>query len=461
MKNIKTIIAVSVAAMVSSATMAQNLNSAYFADGHLYRHESNPAFGNENNYIAMPGIGNLSVNMGSNIGVDNIFYNVNGRTVTFLHPSVSTSEFLSGVNNKNRINESGKLQILGTGFKGMKGYNTIEINVRENVGLIVPGSILRLAKEGPQNKTYDISDFNAHADAYTELALGHSHQINDNLRIGAKFKMLFGLANVDANFNKAQLTLNENGYTGIVNAEVQSSIKGLKYEQKKKMRGADGHETEHEYVSDIDVDGFGLNGFGLAVDLGAEYKLDNNWKFSAALLDLGFINYSNNMVASTRGDQTINTNDYIFNMDDEAEHSFENEGDRLGEGLANLYELHDMGDKGSRSKGLAATMNLGVQYTPDFYDKLSFGLLNSTRMAGKYSWTEFRVSANVAPSKIFTASANVAAGTYGASFGWLLDFHPKGFNLFLGMDHTLGKLAKQGIPLSGNGGVSLGMNFPF
>ena len=135
--------------------------------------------------------------------------------------------------------------------------------------------------------------------------------------------------------------------------------------------------------------------------------------------------------------------------------------DRLTEGLAALYELDDNGDAGSRSKALAATMNLGVEYTPDFYNKMSFGLMNSTRFAGKYSYTDFRLSANVAPCKIFSASANFSVNTYGTSMGWLLNLHPTGFNLFLGMDHTLGKIAKQGVPLSGRGSVSLGINFPF
>jgi hypothetical protein len=42
-----------------------------------------------------------------------------------------------------------------------------------------------------------------------------------------------------------------------------------------------------------------------------------------------------------------------------------------------------------------------------------------------------------------------------------MDVHPKGFNMFIGMDHTLGKLAKQGIPLSSNAEFSMGINFPF
>lgn len=460
MKNLKSIIAVAACSLVSVAA-AQNLKSSYFTDGHLYRHEMNPAFGNDQGYVAMPALGNLNIGMNSNLRVDNILYNIDGRTALFLNPKVSTSEFLSGIHDKNKITENLKIQILGAGFKAFGGYNTIEINARQDLDLNIPGSLLRLAKEGIENKTYDISNLNAHASGYAELALGHSRQINDQLRIGAKLKVLLGIANLDANFKKAQLTLGENEWVGITDAEIQTSIKSMKYEIEETERGPEGAETTHRYVSGLDIDSWGISGFGLAFDLGAEYKLDKNWAFSASLLDLGYIGWNNNYVASTNGERQVSTDKYIFNVDEDASNSFENEADRLMEGLSALYELQDNGDMGSRSRALAATMNLGVQYTPDFYDKLSFGLLNSTRIAGKYSWTEFRLSANVAPTNIFSASANMALGTYGTSFGWLLNFHPNGFNLFVGMDHTLGKLAKQGVPLSGRANVNIGINFPF
>ena len=460
MKNYRSFLAVAALGMASAAS-AQNLNSGYFTEGYLYRHDLNPAFANEQNYIAMPALGNFNVGINSNLGVNDVLFNVNGRTALFLNPNVSASEFLSGINDKNKINENLKIQILGAGFKGSGGYNTIEINDRQSLGVQVPGSILRLAKDGVQNQTYDISDLHPSAVGYAELALGHSRQINENLRVGAKLKVLLGIANVDAEVTKGQITLGEDSWTGVTNAKLQASIKDLKFEMEEKERGAEGEETTHRYVSGIDDSSWGINGFGLAVDLGAEYKLDDNWKFSAAILDLGYIGWNTNFVASTNGDKQVSTGDYKFNLDDDEAHSFENEMDRLTEGLAALYELDDNGDAGSRSKALAATMNLGVEYTPDFYNKMSFGLMNSTRFAGKYSYTDFRLSANVAPCKIFSASANFSVNTYGTSMGWLLNLHPTGFNLFLGMDHTLGKIAKQGVPLSGRGSVSLGINFPF
>lgn len=53
------------------------------------------------------------------------------------------------------------------------------------------------------------------------------------------------------------------------------------------------------------MDGFGLNGFGVALDLGAEYKINDDWRVSAAVMDLGFINWSNNMKAVNAKNQFV------------------------------------------------------------------------------------------------------------------------------------------------------------
>ena len=442
---------------IASTASAQDLISGRYNDGYLYRHDLNPAVGNERNYIAIPVLGNINIKTNSNLRVDNILYNRNGRTVLFLHPDVDTGEFLDKVKDKQRITQNLRLQLIGLGFKAWGGYNTLEINARENVAVNVPGSLLRMAKAGVENKTYDISELNAHADAYAELALGHSRNINDKWRVGAKIKFLFGVANIDANVNKGMLELRNDKFVGVTDATVQTSIKEVTYKTEEKTRGVEGQQTVHKYVSGIDKTKWGLNGFGMAFDFGAEYKINDNWKVSMSLLDLGWIGWKNNFVASTNGEHSVETDKYVFNLKDDTEHSFDNEKERLAEGISQLYELKDMGDTGSRSRSLGATWTWGGEYKAHFYDKLTFGFLNTTRIQGKYSWTDFRFSANVAPAKAISATANIAFTTFGTSFGWLINIH----NFFIGMDHTLGKLAKQGVPLSGRSSINIGANVTF
>ncbi len=453
--NIKAITVVAVAVASCLSVVAQNTRSAYFTDGYLYRYQMNPAIENERNFIAMPALGNMNVGMNGTLSLDDVIYNVNGQTTTFLNPAVDTGEFLDAIGDNSRLGADIKMGVLAAGFKGFKGYNTISVNLRGNVQTHLPTSLLALMKEGIENKVYDISDFRAHADAYVEFALGHSHKINEQWRVGGAVKFLVGVGNVDADFNQAHLSLGEDSWDVVVEGQLQSSIKGLTYKREINDR------TGHEYVSGFDVDGVDVNGFGVALDLGAQFKLNKDWNFSASVLDFGFINWSNNVLASTNGVQKFSTDKYSFNVDDEAMNSFDNEWDKMRDDLSVLYELNDMGDQGSRSKMLAATINLAAEYTLPVYRNLSFGLLNTTRLQGDYTWTEFRLSANVNPVKAFSAGANVAMGTYGCAFGWIMNVNVPGFNFFMGMDHTMFKLAKQGVPLSSNASVNIGMNFPF
>lgn len=261
---------------------------------------------------------------------------------------------------------------------------------------------------------------------------------------------------MDAHMSRADLTLGQDEWTVTSEAILRSSVKNLTYKTKLNRN------TGHYYVNGLDVSSFGLNGFGMALDLGAVWETPvKGLTVSAALTDLGFISWSNDMVASTNGEQTFTTDRYTFNPDDQAPNSFSKEWERLRDDFSAIYELDDLGDQGGRTSMTHATLNIGVQYELPVYRKLTFGLLNTTRFSTGFTTTDFRLSANVAPCRIFSAGVNLGVGTFGASFGWVANLHLTGFNLFLGMDRTPGKLAKQGVPLSSNAEVTFGLNFPF
>lgn len=446
------------AAFACLGASAQNTYSGYFLDGYTYRYEMNPAFGGEANFVSMPGIGNLNIGMQGNLHLKSVLYNVDGKTVLFSNPGVPADKVMDNINDRNKIGFETKIGILSGGFKAWGGFNTVSINAVANAGIVLPGELFSLVKEGISNRTYDISDIRARARGYAELAFGHSRDLSQfvpGLRAGATLKFLIGLGDIDARFNSAMLTLGEDSWHAVTNADIYSSVKGLKY----KTEFSD--KTGRDYVNGAEIDGYGPNGFGLGLDLGASYRLNDDWEFSAAILDIGFINYGNTALATTNGDRTVDTDKYIFNPDENAENGFSKEWKRLRNDLLELYQLDNMGEDGSRTYALNATLNFAAQYTFPLYRNLKFGLVNSTRFAGPFTRTQFRLSANVAPVKCFSATANFALGTYGASFGWMVNVHTTGFNLFLGMDHTPGKLAKQFVPLSSNAQFNFGINFPF
>lgn len=438
-----------VTAMLSAG--AQNLQSAYFDDNYMYRFQANPAFGNEGHgFVAMPGLGNLNVTTSGTVGLKHIIYNINGETTTLLNPGISASKALDGMKDHNRLGLDLRETILAFGFKAFHGYNTVSVSARSSASLGFPKSIIRLAKEGLTNDVYDLSHLGGTGRAWAEVALNHSHQVNKQLRVGGTFKVLVGVAAVDANVKTANLKLYQDNYILEADAQMHASIKGASFE-------ADyNKDTHRDYVNGMNVDDFGpINGYGAAIDLGAVYTLDKDWEFSLAFTDLGFIKWKNNITATTNGLQYVQTDDYSFNVDNN------DSWDKFSDNLSNLYQLEDKGDTGGRTTGIGATMSAGAQYTLPVYRHLKFGLLNTTRINGKYSWTEFRLSATVEPVKVLSMGVNVAMGTFGPAFGALLDLKCPGFNLFLGTDCIPGKLAKQGVPLNSNMNVNLGLNFPF
>lgn len=448
----KKFLTLTMAAIALSAS-AQESATGYFMENYNMKWQMNPAMGNRNGYVGFPALGNLNVAVNGNLSVTDLVYARNGKTVLFSNPDVSASEVLGNLGNVNRLSESLNLGVIQVGFKGFGGYNNIAINVKENASFDLPKSIFSLIKEGVSNKTYDITDLRAKAAAYAEIALNHSREIKQvpGLRAGVSLKFLLPVAFAEANFDELALELGENNWKARANANMRVGMQGFRYETEIDDR------TKQRYVNGFNTDDlkYGINGFGFAVDLGATYDW-NDFRFSLALTDLGMLNFNSVQEASTNGVKTFETAAHQIGIGDDSEG-----WDKLVDDLSPLYQLDDNGDIGSTSMGLQGKMRLGVDYKFPLYDKLHFGLMNTTNFSSIFPMTEFRVSANLEPVKGVAASVSAAAGTYGANYGFLLSLGNKGFNFLIGMDYAAIKMDKNHIPLSTNCDVHLGINFPF
>lgn len=479
-KNIRKVLAVAISLIATSVTAQQELSSAYFMEGAIFRHELNPAFDNQQSYFSFLPLGHLGVGVKGNFGLKDVLFYRNGKTVTYLHPEVGLSEALDGLHENNRMFFNLKTQIVGVGFEGLGGFNTIGINLRAYGGARVPYDLFDLTKN-LQNKSYNVSGVSAQVQSYVELALGHSHQIDENWRVGAKMKLLFGAARVNAELESLTLDLQAaNQWTATAHATLEANVTGLevttKHEQYKdekrntKVDPQTGEKYGYESFDNINLKHPGLGGFGMAFDLGAEYDFADlcpGLKASLALLDLGGIHWkeSHTIVNSGQDFQFTGFNKISVEESDEQRaqngtKKFDDQADDLVDRLKDLYNLENKGNLGGSGHGIGATLNIGVEYALPMYDKIRFGFLSTTRIHGDYSWNEERLSVNYAPCNFFDMNINGAVGSFGGSFGWMLNLHPVGFNLFLGMDHHLGKLSKQGIPLSTNADFTFGISFP-
>ena len=183
-------------------------------------------------------------------------------------------------------------------------------------------------------------------------------------------------------------------------------------------------------------------------------------KLSASLLDLGFISWSDVAIAQNKGDAFVFNGFHNIQVSDGPGEPLDEQADDLGDRLSDLYSLQD-GGSGSKTTGLGATLNLAAEYALPSYRHLKFGLLSTTRLQGVYSWNEERLAVTLSPAKMFEMSCNVGVGTLGANLGWVINFHPRSFSLFIGSDHCIGKFSKQMVPLRSNYDFCMGINIPF
>lgn len=456
---------------------AQNLNSGYFLDGFAYSHEINPAKDYDRKvYFSVPVLpGNLNAGLRGNLHLTDILHknpNGNGLT-TYLNPNISYADAMKGFSTRNTLMSDLRFDLVSVGFHTKNAFHTIGIGIRSTEGADIPYTFFDVTKQ-LENKNYSISDLNVQMMAWAELSYGYSRNINEAWRIGGKAKILLGGAY--ASMKMDQLNLDLTGvdkWTVTAHANVEAGVKGLTWGEKEIKEYTKAYRKKHpgtpatyEQINfdNIDVKNTGLNGGGIAFDLGAEWDMGKQgilegMKLSASLLDLGFIKWNKVALAHNNGEDFVFDGFHHIKVENGPGVPFDEQADDLGDRFSNLYSLKDGGTT-SKTKGIGATLNIGCEYALPSYNKLKFGLLSTTRIHGKYTWNEERISANVSPLKWLEGGINLGVGTLGASFGWIVNIHPRGFNFFIGGDNVMGKLSKQGIPLKSKSNIAMGINFP-
>lgn len=260
---------------------AQEFRTSYFMQTSNFRHQMNPAF-IDAPYVSFPFMGNINVGATGNVGYKNFIYKLEGNPLydqtTFMSPTVSASDFLGGLYDKNRADVYVNYNLFSVGFRGFKGMNVVELNLRSNTNITLPYELFEFMKTAGEKEFYQLHDIGARSQNYMELALGHSHRINDRLTVGAKAKFLFGVAYADFKVNQLNLTMNGDEWRVQGDARLKASVLKSEFDYEGPEKNApDGRRR----VKGLDDVSFGMPGFGMAFDLGASYKVMDDLTVSA------------------------------------------------------------------------------------------------------------------------------------------------------------------------------------
>ncbi len=458
MKNIyKAITTAALLAATVGGAAAQNLRTAYFMDKSVERHNLNPALAPERGYVTVPFIGSTFASYTSNqLALSDIFYQRDGRLVTFLDTGVDAGEFLKGLRSNNQMNVDMRYDLVQAGWWKGDAFWSFGIGVRVNTSVGVPKSLFEFLKDGNgyDGRLYDITGLRMKMDAYTELAVGYTRDIDSRWTVGGRLKLLPGLGNADMRFQRLHAQMNDESWHITSRGELYTSVQGLEMKSKDDDQG-------RPYVNGFDYGSFGLSGFGAAVDLGASFKFDDNWTFSASVLDLGFIGWKGSSTRYAMANAEFDYDGFDLPIGNSDLPSLSDQFDAMKDDLENLFHFEEQDSRTGRSTMLVATLIAGAEYAI-MDNKISFGLLSTTRFYRPKAYTELTVSANFRPVWWFSGSLSYsmmhsAFQTYGIA----LNFSPNGFNFFVGSDYMITRVNTQFIPVNARAeNIYLGMSIP-
>lgn len=473
---------------------AQFLRTSYFMEGTHYRQQLNPALAPTKGYFNLPVIGAMNATVSStSLGYQDIIDIIDDGDDFYTNP-----DFLGRLKDNNKLNVNFSTEILSAGWYSGKNFWSFNVGLRTDIGANLTKSMFSFLNEIEtfedkwRNSAYDISGQRLNIQAYTEVGLGLSRQINSRLTVGGRVKALLGIGNMDLKLSRVAMSaklpteqrINQlqdvdylmNNYNTpekiqqlknefdayhanlAIGATLESSFKGLNLVE----------EEGQDYISDFEFESgdLGIAGYGFGIDLGASYKIWDNLTVSASILDLGFISWSKNAtkIASANSSgldikgstytNMINVNDptTVLGAVNQLQSDADGYMDRVTGGDVLDYEMLQLRTENaskSRKSRLASTLVLGAEYG-FFNNKLAVGVLSTTRFVQPDALTEVTLSANYRPKSWFNVALSYSAiQSAGKSFGLGLKLGP----LFVGTDYMF--LGKNSNAVNGFVGISI------
>lgn len=392
-------------------------NALLFLKGVPQTTQLNPAFRPiKGNYFSLPALGSLKLS-GSNSGFSwsDIIRKGSGQQADSL--IIDLDHVAGKLQDNNLFSTEATIQILGMGFYVGNTFVTFDMSHRFKGKFNYPASILDLRygnwdyeQDRPIN--HSMSDLALNAIDYTEVALGFSTPINEDIIIGARFKYLFGIGNVKTeNFNVGVETFEDGSMNVYSKASILTSMP-LEIEHDE-----DGYVESVSFDENVDPgDLFTNNSQGMAVDLGVTWQVLNNLRLGAAINDLGFINWKTRTQRfysdGTFSYKGVDLSDNITGEESSSTDYWE----EIGDSIQNTFRVSE--ESVTYRTGLQGSFNLTADY--QHRNWLNLGVVSRNYFVDGRWTPEFTLAAGLSPGKALStvitysmmknAFANLGAG---------------------------------------------------
>ncbi len=349
--------------------------------------------------------------------------------------------------NTNLMFIENRIDMFNFGFRIKKNFFTVSSSIRTSMYFTYPTDMMDLLINGNASfvdaeKTIDMSKFQVNGSVWAEDAFGFQRNLTSKINVGLRVKLLQGLANINTAKSDISLTTNPSNYYWSVKSNFTLNMASI-------------YDTNSEYsVSKI------LQNRGFAIDVGGEYKINENILVGASLLDFGYINWKSN---TKQYSTTMRDDEFVFKGLDLSNY-FSNDStngnfvDELLDTLKNQFQFNDS-LKQDYKTGIYPKLCASVYYKLGENNK--FGFFTRNDFANGTIFPSITLSYNrkfgrilelgVSYSMINNSWANIGAGmaiklgpfqTYLSSENLLTVFKPtSGKNVFFhfGINFVFGK----------------------
>ncbi|MDR1345165.1 MAG: DUF5723 family protein [Bacteroidales bacterium] len=270
-----------------SPLQAQVSSPAGFMHYHPLFSGDNPArFTHANGYVGLPGYSNLQIKLLNSLVKLN-------HMLRYDHEGYPTAIDLDNWVDKLKLNNNWlrfelNEELIGFGFREKFLFFTVSFNFHADAGLKASKDLFGLFVKGNMNYLGDqTAELKAmvNANAYTELSLGVQAQVNKRIYIGARPRLLFGLAQVRTKSLEASVHTNPETYDVTLkysaDAEARSVLPLL----------AEDNTLQFGQFNVADMLGKMGKNMGFAIDLGAVYRINQRFGVELSVHDLGFIRW--------------------------------------------------------------------------------------------------------------------------------------------------------------------------
>ena len=315
------------------------------------------------------------------------------------------NRFREALDKKNYLDISGEVLLVQFGFvsnpddyevddeikKRMRSYYGFGIRQRVTGGFSFDQNYIELLTQG-NGPFYDQNFSTGHArinsSVYSELSATYAREINNKLWLGLRLKYLLGGFNITT--NKLALSLRNIELDNELEVDAQADIR---------VSGPIEFTLDaYDLVDEISVDSpsqiFSTDNPGYAVDLGLVYTVSPKLVLSAAVTDIGQIQWKNEVKQLTLDTTYRYTGaDFSDSIDDQADNykSPEDVLDELTEDIKNEFSFQLAED--SYTEKLPYTISMGAEFR--VLKNLDFGAMYAHYASPYYKRDTYAFSANL------------------------------------------------------------------